>query len=168
MDVLQPLPETAQAETEASDSDQKAPMATEQLERLGIFDPLPTVQSIAEIRDNRGEVNLLKVVVTEALKLWKLDPDYLAEVGRSFAEPGESFTSAFSALRGRQRIVILRSKPHSGTRTAALAMIDKLARGACPAALSPHERPGQASDACPGLQEAPGVPHGPVRVRRRA
>jgi len=129
MDVAQqPMPETARAETEAPDPDQDTPQLAEQLERLGIYDPLPAIRAEAEIKDNRGEVNLLKVMVTEALKLWKLEPDFLAEVGETFAEPGESFASAFSALRGGQRIVVLRSKPHSGTRTAALAMIDRLAR----------------------------------------
>lgn len=101
-----------------------------ELERLGIPAPRPGIE--ADVRVTKmakgSELNVVKVVVAEALKRSTLEPGFLAEVRRTFAEPGEEFDSAFAALRSDQRLVVLRYRPDTGTRTAAVAMIAELAR----------------------------------------
>ncbi|MEY9932553.1 hypothetical protein ABH926_007204 [Catenulispora sp. GP43] len=130
MDLLHTFDEVIQGETDVVAQD--AAPAAEMIEALGIPE-LPPIQQHVEY--NVGETNLVKVVVLEALRRSKLEPGFLTEVRRTFAEPGKKFDSAFSTLRSDQRLVVLRASPDSGTRTAAVAMIDRLAKGQC---VQPH------------------------------
>ena len=127
MDLAQAYDETVREETEVPEQDLSA--ASAKLEQLGVLPLPPGIHARSSVTTNQGEYNLVKVVVEEALRRRELDAEFLAEVRRTFAEPGQTFDLAFKALCSAQRVIVLRSRPDSGTRTAAVAMIDRLASG---------------------------------------
>jgi len=129
--LLETPDEAAREAVEVGDPGRERSMAaaTRVLEGLGIADPSSVLNLQASVENQSGgEINLLKVMVFEALRRSKLDQDYLTEVCRTFAEPGETFDVAFGVLTGPRRLVVLRARPDSGTRTAAVAMIERITR----------------------------------------
>ncbi|MEY9863522.1 hypothetical protein ABH935_009175 [Catenulispora sp. GAS73] len=126
MDLLQTVEATSHDETEVATLEMSDVDA--ELEQLRIPPTQPGIRIKSEVGVNNGSLTLLSVVVAEARKRSKLPSDFLAEVRRTFAQPGKTFDSAFSALRSNQRLVVLRYRPDSGTRTAAVAMIARLTR----------------------------------------
>jgi len=116
-------------EPEPAEAAGLAPSAiAEELERLGIHAPQQGIQVDARVKKNTGELNIVKVVVAEALKRSTLESGFLAEVRRTFVTPGEKFDLAFTALCSHQRLVVLKYRPDTGTRTAAVAMIAELTK----------------------------------------
>ncbi len=103
--------------------------AVAELARLGVEALLPPAFPAIHVGHNeRGEVNAVKVVVSEALRSAALELEFLAEVDRTFVEPEPKFSAALATLRSPRRFVVLRSRPGSGTRTAAVAMLQRLVK----------------------------------------
>ena len=110
------------------DSDADAARIAAELARLGV--PPATLAAAPGIYVDKmdgGEVNAVKVVVAEALRLRALEPSFLEEVQKQFVDPGQTYHDALATLRSDRRVVVLRSRPGSGTRTAAVAMLQRLA-----------------------------------------
>ncbi|HTJ66723.1 MAG TPA: hypothetical protein VL551_04275 [Actinospica sp.] len=128
MDTLEAANATTRQEMDAPDPLDHTLAVERKLERLGTSIPStsPGIEATAHVEKNDGVINLLNVVLTEALKLSHLGPAYLDEVHETFAEPGESFDQAYNTLCGEQRFVVLKLRPDSGTKTAAIAMIRRL------------------------------------------
>ena len=127
--MLEPLNDVAQVGAEVLERDQVATVNSGDLPWLALPAALATTQASASVAVSiGGKVTAMEVVVNEDLVLGNLDAASFDEIRETFAQPGRTFDTAFDELCGHRRFLVLRSRPGKGTRTAAMAMIERLKR----------------------------------------